>query len=109
MSDLKEKNNIEGQLFSLQKKHEQIMKYADICTERIKILEADERTHSNFLEKSKNKMEKQDFPEFENKIQEYKKIISELEHQRSESLSEVEDLKTHLQAVSESVKSVKSQ
>ncbi|CAI2365781.1 unnamed protein product [Moneuplotes crassus] len=84
---------LQQKLQKLEDEHQQVIKYADTCSERIKLLES--RRNDSF------DGDISQFPEFQQKVQEYESVIERLEHQRSESIQEIEKMRQELQEVNE--------
>jgi hypothetical protein len=106
--------DLENKLFNLEHEHKQMAQYAEAWNERITMLESS----FNHLPSDKDTMHSYKSSDFQvdpdnysnlvDKLEEYEQMIFDLENQRNESLTEVEQMKSRIQNFSENMKSSKT-
>ena len=101
----------EAKIYQLEQQNSEVQKYADSWSEALKTFQDFQKPPENEYNPFQNsdpQITPQNYPELIAKIQNYEKLISTLESERTDSLSEISKMKSALQTLTESVKSNKS-
>jgi chromosome segregation ATPase len=106
--------DLENKLFNLEHEHKQMAQYAEACNERITMLESSfnnlpsDKDTMHSYKSSDFQVDPDNYSNLVDKLEEYEQMIFDLENQRNESLTEVEQMKSRIQNFSENMKSSKT-